>query len=534
MPGLQQIVYAAFYCERLKIFNGYVKSPDTGAATPYGAATNCRKGTSTWCVTRRLDNPDGGAECSVKPYLNDARVSRLTACFTPAARHGYIETLPKHARALHNSCSPLALPRLKLPQRRTTSGPALAASSSRFSASICARLRSYRVCLALDHPHGPRGAARDLTAHYSDEGVSAARGAARRYRAMGSFAAPDQRLAQDTGAAVPARRRRCLGVARRLSHARCDNPFLAICCYRCRRGTLAIMQGGDMLLVPAAVLGHFSAPRCPVFRRCRAQRRRAAAPERVLLDGHDGAARPGNVRLYVRRAAEDEPGVDSGRHGDLLRAAYRLHHHTDRAMAAAVRPCCSNFSLTMSGRWNLSRRSSCSRRSRITATRLIGITLLVMLHIGFLLCIYIGIFGFAASRRSLRSRPVACGTGSAQRVRTAGTTRRSNLLRRAVRVLSQGLPDPSDIPAAARRHRSCPRRILPKYIARCRHITAGSSSITTARITSASTRSCWYSGGPCCFLGSGGFSPWRRCARSGSMSMRGLRGTGASWGAGRR
>ena len=93
----------------------------------------------------------------------------------------------------------------------------------------------------------------------------AARGPARRYRTMGSFAPPDKRLAQDSGAAVHAGRSRCLGVARRLSHARCDHLVLA---------TAAVIAGSEPgdhagrrhAFVPAAVLGHFSPARCPVFR----------------------------------------------------------------------------------------------------------------------------------------------------------------------------------------------------------------------------------------------------------------------------
>ena len=165
----------------------------------------------------------------------------------------------------------------------------------------------------------------------------AARRAARRYRAVGSIAALDQRLAEGTGAAVPALRPRSRGATARLSHTPCNNPFMAIASIVAGAEPCA-HAGRRHVALPSAVLGHLPAPRCPLLDRRRAQRRCAESAQRVLLDGHDGAAGAGNVRLHVRRAAQDEPGVDSGRHGDLLRAAYRLHHHTVRAMAGAVRP----------------------------------------------------------------------------------------------------------------------------------------------------------------------------------------------------
>ena len=196
-------------------------------------------------------------------------------------------------------------------------------------------LALYRVCLALIIIMDLVARARDLTAHYSDEGVLP------RAALLGDIGqwAPSLHLISGSPK-IQALLFMLAGVV----------ALALLVGYRTRAATIlswllllslqarnpAIMQGGDMLLYLLLFWGIFLPLDARFSVDAALNEDVQTRPERLLLDGDDGAARPGHVRLHVRGPAEDQPDLDTGRHRGLLRAASRLPRDPDRDLVAAI------------------------------------------------------------------------------------------------------------------------------------------------------------------------------------------------------
>ncbi len=169
----------------------------------------------------------------------------------------------------------------------------------------------------------------------------------RRHPAAGRASAPARRLALvfpsygglRDGRSRPVRDRRSdrPRAARRLPHPPCHRPLVAL--PRITPGAQPHAHPGRRQpAAAAALLGHVPAARGALRDRRGTRSRRRRGAERVLLGRHRRATRPVHVGLLLQRAPEIRAGVVARRNGGVLRAPPRPPRHAVRGLVPPVLP----------------------------------------------------------------------------------------------------------------------------------------------------------------------------------------------------